>query len=118
MVAPACWIPGLLFVLDFQGSSFNLAFGTNPIISASGTPSATATNEQELAAPRHGSDSVSVFVAPGRAHHCALRCRPTSTATLTAAAPPAQLKLSLQLKSQCFDLSCHTLIRGAGQRCR
>ncbi|KAJ6477022.1 hypothetical protein C8R45DRAFT_1008573 [Mycena sanguinolenta] len=51
---------------------------------------------QEPAAPRHGSDSVSVFVAPGRAHRCALRCRPTWTATLTAAAPPAQLKLSLQ----------------------
>ncbi|KAJ6472625.1 hypothetical protein C8R45DRAFT_1013412 [Mycena sanguinolenta] len=46
---------------------------------------------QEIAAPWHGSDSVSVFVAPGRTHHCALRCRPT---ILTAAAPPTQLKIS------------------------
>ncbi|KAJ6480416.1 hypothetical protein C8R45DRAFT_352872 [Mycena sanguinolenta] len=46
MVAPACWIPGLLFVFDFQGSSFNLAFSSNPLISASGTVSTGAPNEQ------------------------------------------------------------------------
>ncbi|KAJ6551947.1 hypothetical protein B0H19DRAFT_1073567 [Mycena capillaripes] len=34
MVAPSCWIPGLLFVFDFQGSSFNLANSVNPIILA------------------------------------------------------------------------------------
>jgi hypothetical protein len=46
MVAPICWVSGLLFVFDFQGRSFNLANFNNPVITASGTVNGSALNEQ------------------------------------------------------------------------